>query len=376
MPDFLPYGKQQIDEQDINAVVKALRSDFITTGPLVSKFEEKITEKTGTRYGVAVSSGTAALHAAMHALDIDPGVEVIVPPITFAATSNAVLFKGGTPIFADVDPDTLLLDPTKVEEAISPRTRAIVGVDYAGQPCDWDELRKIADKHGLALVADSCHALGAQYKGRPVGSLADITVFSFHPVKHITTGEGGMAVSNDARLSERMRIFRGHGITSTASEREKNNAWKYEMVDLGFNYRITDIQCALGLSQLERLETWLEKRNDLAGLYTSLLAGSNAVPLAINDDLRHAWHLYVVRVPNRDRIFSAMRKKGIGVNVHYSPVHLHPYYRNKLACKEGMCPIAENAAKNILTLPLWPGMTVDDVHRVTDTLLSLLEEKV
>lgn len=212
-PHFIPYGQQIIDDDDIAAVVSALRSDWLTTGPAVERFEADICSYTGARYGVAVSSGTAALHAAMFALNIGPGDEVIVPPMTFAASANCILYQGGTPIFADVNADTLLIDSAAVEAAITSRTKAIIAVDYAGQPCDWDALRTIADKYHLALVADGCHALGAAYKGCQVGTLADITVFSFHPVKHITTGEGGMAVSNDEELAARMRAFRGHGIT-------------------------------------------------------------------------------------------------------------------------------------------------------------------
>lgn len=368
MKSFLPYGRQQISEDDIEAVIKALKSDYITSGPLVGLFERKIAERTGAKYGVAVSSGTAALHAAMFALDIKPGDEVIVPPITFAATSNAVIYQGGTPVFTDVNPDTLLIDPEKVRKAITPKTKAIIGVDYAGQPCDWDALKEIAQEFSLMLVADSCHALGAEYKGRPCGSLADITVFSFHPVKHITTGEGGMAVTDDEELLEKMRRFRGHGITSTASEREKNNAWKYEMVDLGYNYRISDFQCALGLSQLDKLDDWLAKRTKLASLYSENLKNSGIEPLGLSKDSKHAWHLYVVKVPERDMIFKNMRNEGIGVNVHYTPVYLHPYYRTKFNYKEGLCPLAERVSEEILTLPLWPGMNKFDVVRVINSL--------
>lgn len=370
MNQFIPYGRQCIDEEDIAAVVEALRSDFITTGPKVGEFEKAIANYCGAKYGVAVANGTAALHSAMNALGIGPGDEVIVPPITFVASCNCVIYQGGTPIFADVLPDTLLIDPQKVREAITPRTRAIVGVDYAGQTCDWDELRRIAEEAGIPLVADSCHALGATHKNEMTGNLADITVFSFHPVKHITTGEGGMALTNSAGLAEKMRVFRGHGITSTAYEREKNNSWSYDMVDLGYNYRITDLQCALGLSQLKKLPEWLEKRNRLADKYDELLAGSPVVPLARRVEDTHAYHLYVVRTPDRDRRFAQMRKRGIGANVHYRPAHLHPYYRKKYGYGEGLCPVAEKAGEEILTLPLWPGMKDEDVERVVGELLA------
>lgn len=365
---FLPYGRQIIDDDDVSAVVEALRSDWLTTGPAVERFEADVCAFTGARHGVAVCNGTAALHAAVHALGIKPGDEVIVPPMTFAATANCVLYQGGTPVFADVDPDTLLIDPQAVAAAITSRTRAVIGVDYAGQPCDWDALRAVADRHGLALIADACHALGAEYKGRKAGTLADISVFSFHPVKHVTTGEGGMCVTNDAALAERMRVFRGHGITTTAHQREQAGGWFYEMTELGYNYRITDIQCALGSSQLKKLPGWLEQRNRLAQMYDAAFtvpAMSCIRPLVMRDGVGHAYHLYVVRTLERDMLFRRLRGVGIGVNVHYIPVHLHPYYLDKLYTREGLCPVAEAAYKEILTLPLWAGMREEDVVRVS-----------
>ena len=372
---FLPYGRQTIDDADIQAVVDVLRSDWLTTGPAVERFEADICAYTGARHGIAVSSGTAALHAAMFALGISKEDEVIVTPMTFAASANCVLYQGGTPVFADVDADTLLLDPAAAEAAITPRTKAIIAVDYAGQPCDWDALRAIADRHKLALVADGCHALGATYKDRRVGTLADITVFSFHPVKHITTGEGGMAVTQDAALAARMRAFRGHGITTTASQREKSGAWFYEMTDLGYNYRITDFQCALGSSQLKKLDNWIDKRNRLAQAYDAAFANNASIaPLAKRPNVRHAYHLYVVRTPERDALFKTLRAAGIGVNVHYVPVYLHPYYRG-LGYKEGLCPAAEAAYTQILTLPLWPGMDAVAVNHVRETIAHTTSEE-
>ncbi len=371
MTDFLPYGRQTLDEDDIAAVVATLWSAWLTTGPAVEQFEAALCDLTTARHAVAVANGTAALHAAMHALGIGPGDEVIVPPITFAATANSVLYCGGTPVFADVDPQTLLLDPAAAAAAVTPRTKAIVGVDYAGQPCDWTALRAVADRHGLALVADACHAIGASDQDKPVGTLADITVFSFHPVKPITTAEGGACLTDDAALANTMRVFRGHGITTTAAQREKAGGWFYEMTDLGYNYRISDVQCALGTSQLKKLPQWMVKRNALAQLYDAAFAGSVIQPLAYRDGATHARHLYVVRHPQRDQAFKHLRAAGIGANVHYVPVYLHPYYRETLGLKEGLCPVSEAAYQQILTLPLWVGMDDKDVARVVKELQSL-----
>ena len=366
---FIPYGRQIIDEDDIAAVNAVLRSDWLTTGPAVEQFEADICAFTGAQYGVAVSNGTAALHLAMLALGIGPGDEVIVPPITFAATANCVLYCGGKPVFADVCTTTLLIDPAAVEAAITPRTKAIIAVDYAGQPCEWDALQAIAQKYGLALVADACHALGAQYKDRKVGTLADITVFSFHPVKHITTGEGGMCVTSNAELAQKIRTLRSHGITTSARQREMAGAWFYEMTDLGYNYRICDIQCALGSSQLKKLPAWLNKRNELAKAYDTAFASTHITPLATADNVFHAYHLYVVRTAQRDALYQRLRENGIGANVHYVPVHLHPYYRETQGTRPGMCPVAEQAYEEILTLPLWPGMSNNSIDQIAQEML-------
>jgi len=262
--EILPYGRQSLDDDDIAAVTNSLRSDWLTTGPTIDEFERAFAEFTGTTEAVAVNNGTAALHAAMFALDIKPGDEVIVPPMTFAASANCVVYQGGTPVFADVEAETLVIDPAKAEEKITSRTKAIVAVDYAGQPCDYDRLRAVADKHGLALIDDACHAVGGCYKGRPVGSLADLNTFSFHPVKHFTTGEGGMITGNDSRLAQRMRTFRNHGITTDHRQRAEAGGFSYEMVELGFNYRLTDFQCALGLSQLRKVPAFVQRRQEIA----------------------------------------------------------------------------------------------------------------
>ena len=263
----LPYGRQEIDEDDLEAVCEVLRSDWLTTGPKVDEFEAAMAAATGARHGVAIANGTAALHAAMFAAGIGPGNEVIVPALTFAATANCVVYQGGTPIFADVDPDTLLLDPAAAEALVTPRTKALIAVDYAGQPCDYDALGHLASRHGLTLVADACHAPGGAYRSRPVGSLADLSTFSFHPVKHLTTGEGGMVTTDSADLARRMREFRNHGITTDHRQRAASGSWFYEMTDLGYNYRLSDLNCTLGLSQLKKLPARVERRRDIARAY-------------------------------------------------------------------------------------------------------------
>lgn len=368
---YLPGAQQDVDEDDIRAVVTVLRSKWLTTGPSIEGFEEAVAQFVGARYAVAVSNGTAALHAALYSLGVGPGDEVIVPPITFVATANAVLFMGGTPIFADVAPDTLLLDPAQVEAKLTPKTKAVIAVDYAGQPCDYDALRHICERHGIALVADACHALGAQYKRRRVGTLADLTAFSFHPVKHITTGEGGMIVTNREDLATCMRRFRNHGITTDHRQRAAQRTWQYEMEMLGYNYRLTDLQCALGIRQLQKLPQWLTRRQVIAELYDEAFARiSGIIPLRRLANRLHAYHLYVVQLDDnalqtgRATIFSALQAEGIGVNVHYMPVHLHPYYQQRFGYRRGEFPVAEEAYTRLLSLPLFPTMSNHDVADV------------
>jgi perosamine synthetase len=372
---LLPYGRQWISEEDVDAVATVLRGDWLTTGPAVGTFEEALAEATGAAEAVAVNSGTAALHAAMFALQVGPGDEVIVPAMTFAASSNCVIYQGATPVFVDVDPQTLLIDPAEVERRITPRTRALVAVDYAGQPCDYGALRTLADRHRLHVVADAAHSLGGSYQGQPVGSVAELSTFSFHPVKHVTSGEGGATTTSDPALAARMRMFRTHGITSDARQREATGSWFYEMVELGYNYRITDIQCALATSQLRRLGEWVVRRQALAARYDAALQAFPWVaPLGRLAGTCHAYHLYVARLDtdrlsvDRARVFAALRAEGIGLNVHYIPVHLHPYYRDRLGTGPGDCPNAEAAYEQILSLPLFPLMEDGDVDDVVRAL--------
>jgi len=346
---------------------------------MIEAFESSMCGFTGSKNAVAVSNGTAALHSAVYAAGIAPGDEVITSPMTFVATANAVVFQGGKPVFADVKPGTLLIDPARVREKITPRTRAIIAIDYAGQPCDYDALARICRDSGLLLIADAAHSLGASYKGRKVGTLADLTTFSFHPVKLITTGEGGMVVTGDHKRAERMRRFRNHGIATDFKARERVGTWYYEMLDLGYNYRITDFQCALGISQLKKLPSWLHRRREIARQYDDALSSFNLVePLETAKSVEHAYHLYVVRLDlrrltaDRARVFSDLRARGIGVNVHYIPVHLHPFYRERFGTKPGSCPVAEEAYEKILTIPLFPGLDEEDVTHVIDTLKATL----
>ncbi len=375
---MIPYGKQSIDQNDIDAVIEVLNSDWLTTGPKVDEFERAVAGYVGSKYAVAVSSGTAALHAAMFAIGIDTGDEVIVPPITFAATANAVVYQRGTPVFTDIDPDTLLIDPKNIEEKINSRTKAIIAVDYAGQACEYEKIKYIANKYGLILVADSCHALGAEYRGKKVGNIADLTVFSFHPVKHITTGEGGMITTDNSEWAEKIKIFRNHGITSDHHKRKKDSSWFYEIKDLGYNYRITDIQCALGISQLKKLSSFLKKRHEIAKIYDLAFEEMPGItPLHVRDDVFHAYHLYVVKCgqDKREKLFKYLRDNGIGVNVHYVPVHLHPYYQRKFCYVPGLCPVAEEAYKTILSLPIFPEMSDEDVERVVDAIRCTIGAK-
>src|SRR6202167_2828169 len=345
---FLPYGRQSVDEADIQAVVDVLRSDWLTTGPKVAEFEEALAARVGAKHAVSFSSGTAALHGAAFAAGLKPGDEAITTPMTFAATVNCVLYQGATPVFADVSADTLNLDPEKVAARITPRTRAIIPVDYAGHPADFDAILELAARHGLIVIEDACHALGAEYHGRRVGSIAHMSVFSFHPVKHLATGEGGMVTTDRADLAESLRRFRNHGISSDARQRQAEGQWHYEMVLLGFNYRLTDIACALGLSQLKKLEMNLARRREIAARYTHAFRSLHGMLIpSVRPNVNPAWHLYPIRVnpallnADRAQVFRALRAENIGVNVHYIPVHLHPYYRDQLGYRNGDYPVAE-----------------------------------
>lgn len=369
---MIPYARQSIDDDDVHAVSAVLRSDWLTSGPVGPKFETAVAEYCGVRHAVALSSGTAALHAAMNAIGVGPGDEVVVPTMTFVATANAVIYQGGIPRFVDVSPDTLLIDVEQVESVITPRTRAIVAVDYAGQPCDYPNLRQLASQRGIRLIADSCHALGATLDGQKVGSLADLTVLSFHPVKHIATGEGGMVVTDHSQLAETMRRFRNHGISKDFREREAAGSWEYEMASLGYNYRLSDIQAALGLSQLAKLPGWLTRRRAIASRYGQAIEDMPAVqPIRVKHGVAHAYHLYPVlldRECHRRSIFSGLRSLGVGTNVHYLPAHMHKFYRERFGTRRGMFIHSEDAYDRLLSLPMFVGLTDRQVDRVIEAL--------
>jgi perosamine synthetase len=377
---LLPYGRQKLDEADILAVIEVLRSDWLTTGPKVSEFEERLAAKVGAKHAIGFSSGTAALHAAAFTAGLGPGDEAITTPLTFCATANCVLYQGATPVFADVCADTLNLDPERVAKKISSRTRALIAVDYAGHPAELHKLRALAAERGLVLIEDACHALGAEYRGKRVGGLTDLTVFSFHPVKHVTTGEGGMVTTNDAKMAETLRRFRNHGISSEARQRQESGQWFYEMVLLGFNYRLTDFACALGISQLARLDANLLRRRQIAARYTRAFREVPAVMAPVErDGVNPAWHLYPIRLKlesltaGRGEIFRALRAEKLGVSVHYIPVHLHPYYRNRFGYKGGEFPVAEDAYERLISLPMFHGMTDRDVEDVIRAVSKVCE---
>jgi perosamine synthetase len=370
---FLPYGRQSVNESDVQAMVEVLRSDWLTTGPKVGEFEEAFAARVGSAHAVSFSSGTAALHAAAYAAGLKPGDEAITTPMTFAATANCVLYQGATPVFADVSRDTLNLDPEQITKKISSKTRAILPVDYAGHPVDLSPILEMVRRNKLIVIEDACHALGAEHGGRPVGGLADMSVFSFHPVKHITTGEGGMVTTNNPQFAETLRRFRNHGISSDGRQRQSAGEWHYEMVLLGFNYRLPDIVCALGIEQLKRLESNLARRREIAAQYTDAFRQiSGVTPPTVRSGVNPAWHLYPIRLDldkltvDRAQVFRALRAENIGVNVHYIPVHLHPYYRERFGYKGGEFPVAEDAYSRLLSLPMFHGMMDQDVEDVIE----------
>lgn len=372
---MIPYGRQTIEEDDIQAVVDVLRSDYLTTGPKIAEFEKMVADYVGAKYAVAISNGTSALHATCFAAGIKPGDEVITTPLTFAASANCVLYCGGTPVFADVDPKTYNIDPEDIRRKITDKTKAIIAVHLAGQPCDMDEIHKIAKEHHLLVIEDGAHALGSVYKGKKVGTLSDMTTFSFHPVKPITTGEGGMIVTDKEEFYQKMMLFRSHGITRDENLMTRNDGpWFYQQLDLGYNYRITDIQCALGCSQMKKLDRFLARRKEIVAHYNEAFADcENIVTPYQLPETESGWHLYIVQVKNCDRreVFEALREHGIAVNVHYIPVYMHPYYQEH-GYKDVHCRNAEEIYSHIISLPLYPTLTEEQQQYVIETLKHVI----
>ncbi|MED2728807.1 UDP-4-amino-4,6-dideoxy-N-acetyl-beta-L-altrosamine transaminase [Bacillus thuringiensis] len=376
---YLPYGQQQIDEYDIQAVVDVLKGDFLTTGPMVQQFEEAIAKYVGAKYAVSFSNGTAALHAACYAAGITEGDEVITTPMTFVASANCILYQGAKPVFADIDNETYNISPKSIEEKITNKTKAIIPVHFTGQPVELEAIQKIAKKNNLIIIEDAAHALGATYKNKKIGSIGDMTMFSFHPVKHITTGEGGVLTTNNPLFYEKLVQFRTHGIERNPKKLLENHGpWYYEMQFLGYNYRITDIQAALGLSQLSKLDSFIKIRKKYVDIYSKEFSCLSEIIIPKQlPQTSSSWHLYIIRLNtkllkcNRKEFYEALQRENIGVNVHYIPVHLQPFYQ-KLGYEKGICPQAENVYEEIITLPLFPKMTEADVWDVIQAVRKVL----
>lgn len=377
--DFLPYNQPSIDEEEIEAVVDTLRSGWITTGPRTRQFEQRFASYSDAAHAVALSSATAALHLALLAAGIGPGDEVILPAYTFAACAHVVVHLGATPVFVDSSADDLNIDPAAVERAITPRTRALMVVHFAGQPARMDELLPLAARHSLFLLEDAAHAVGACYRGRPVGSIGDATAFSFYATKNLTTGEGGMLTTNRAEIAESARLYALHGMSRDAWQRYgRAGSWFYEVVAPGYKYNMTDIQAALGLVQLQRLDEGNARRALLALRLTDALTGYDAVETPIvRPEVEHAWHLYTVRLRegslriDRDRFIEELEHRGIGASVHFIPVHLHPFYRETFGLGVGDFPVAESAYGRLISLPLYPRMSERDIDRVAEAVVEI-----
>ena len=374
------YGRQSINDADIQAVIDVLQSDFLTCGPKLEEVERKLCRITGAKYAVLISNGTAALHAACYAASIQSGDEVITTPITFAASANCALYCGAKPVFADINPETYNISPEKIEEKITDRTKAVVAVDFTGQAVELDQIREICQKHHLILIEDGAHSIGTKYNGTPVGSIADLTTFSFHPVKTVTAGEGGAVLTNDETFYKKLLLFRSHGITRNENwmSGKSEGGWYYEQMELGMNYRMTDIQAALLGSQLDRLETFAKRRREIVRMYDEAFQEMPEIivqkEIPQSDTVRH---LYLLRLnperlkAGRKEIFDALTAENIGCNVHYIPVYYFPYYQ-KLGYQKGLCPNAEALYERLITIPLYFGMSDEDVQNVIQAVKKVL----
>lgn len=374
------YGHQYIDDSDIEAVVNVLKSDYLTCGPKINQLEKRICEVTGAKYAVAIANGTAALHVACLAAGIKEGDEVITTPITFAASANCVLYCGASPVFADINPNTYNIDPDDIERKITEKTKAIIAVDFTGQAVEIERIQHICKKYNLIFIEDGAHSIGTKYNGKCVGSLADMTTFSFHPVKTITGGEGGTITTNSKELYEKLILFRAHGITRDLNmlKNECHGPWYYEQIDLGYNYRITDIQAALIISQLDKLDLFVKRRKEIADKYNE--AFSSMPELIVQEEIKEsntARHLYIVQLDidrlnaNRLDIFEALKAENVCCNVHYIPVYYFPYYES-LGYIKGICPNAEKLYENMFSIPLYYGMTDDDVESVIEAIEKVI----
>ena len=374
----LSYGRQWIDDDDIAEVVRVLKGDWLTQGPTVAAFERSLADYVGVKHAVTFVNGTAALHGAMAAAGLGPGDRLLTTPLTFAATSNSALYVGAEPVFADIDPASLCLDPVKAEAKLKElprRVRAIAPVSFAGYPFDVAPFKKLAAEHGAVLIEDACHALGGDRGERKIGFDADMTALRFHPVKHVTTAEGGAVLTQNDEYAHRLRLFRSHGITRSPEDFEEapEGPWHCEMQSLGYNYRLTDLNCALGLSQMRRLDAFVKRRREVAALYRELLSGVRGLVLP-PAHAGHAYHLFPIRVEAEARgpLFAHLAENGIRLQVHYSPVPLHPYYRKRFGYRWGDFPEAERFYRGAISLPMFPLLEDSDVERVADCIKAFL----
>lgn len=376
--EFLPYFQPLIDEQEIKEVVDTLKSGWLSTGPKTAKFEELITKYTGAKEAVAVNSCTAALHLSLIGLGIGSGDEVITTPFTFAATGNVIIHVGAKPVFVDIKRDTYNIDPEKIEEAVTPQTKAIMPVHYGGQPCDMEAIMGIAQKHNLYVIEDAAHAIGAEYQGRKVGTIGDAICFSFYATKNITTGEGGAITTDDNKLANRFRVLRLHGISKDAWERYlAAGSWYYEIEDCGWKYNMADIEAALGIAQLKKLDRFIETRRKYVKIYNEEFCKIEGIITPYErPDVKHAYQLYPILLEKFDRneFIQTMRGKGIGCSVHFIPLHLHPFYRDKFGFRNGDFPNAEWVYEREASLPLYPKMSEDDVWRVITAAREILQD--
>jgi UDP-4-amino-4,6-dideoxy-N-acetyl-beta-L-altrosamine transaminase len=380
--ELLPYCRHDISEAEIEAVVETLRSSWLTTGPRVQEFQQQVAAYVGAEHAVAVNSATAGLHLAVAALGIGPGDEVITTPMTFCATAEVVEYQHARPVFVDIAPDTHNIDVERIEAAITPRTKALMPVHFAGHPCDMDAIRAVAERHGLPVIEDAAHAIGARHNGRMVGADSDVAVYSFYATKNLTTAEGGMVVCRDAALADRLRILALHGISSDAWKRySAEGSWFYEVRHLGFKYNMTDIAATLGLGQLARLEAFNARRRAIAARYDAAFGHMPGLTsLAVRPEVLTAAHLYVIKLDlehmdiDRARFIELLTKEErIGASVHFIPVHMHPYYREKYSYFPGAFPIAEDCYRRSVSLPLYPKMSDTDVDDVIAAVSRLMD---